>query len=273
MTVLSKLSFVKANNQGSFQTPGPNLRSSLSLLEPPSEHPTPPLHIIFISSEFALSFDLNVKRAEIHLFLLWMCFALILEVSAAIVGVWYCLITFVVNTTGHLSCALLYMYIIIFNLHILLWNNITLFLKVKNLGPMMAVHCMHACWECWTPWTGVTDGCETPCGCRELTPSSLEKQPVFLPTQTSLHPLYMLLVCVETKSLERINHVLAIQLTSGQVCHKRRVFPKAHGLSVAGASQTFLFVTCFTSENFKEPTVYRHTSQAFTDGKPQQVLF
>lgn len=33
-------------------------------------------------------------------------------------------------------------------------------------------------------------------------------------------------------------------------------------------SQMFPFVTCFDSEKFKQSSVYRHKSQAFTDDKP-----
>ena len=37
----------------------------------------------------------------------------------------------------------------------------------------------------WIPGTGVTNGCELPCGCWELTPGPLEEQSVILTTEPS----------------------------------------------------------------------------------------
>jgi hypothetical protein len=37
----------------------------------------------------------------------------------------------------------------------------------------------------------VTDGCEPPCGCWELNSEHLEKHPVLLTTELSLHPKYI----------------------------------------------------------------------------------
>jgi hypothetical protein len=39
-----------------------------------------------------------------------------------------------------------------------------------------------------SPGTGVTDRCELPCGCWELSPGPLEEQPVLLTTEPSLQP-------------------------------------------------------------------------------------
>jgi hypothetical protein len=38
------------------------------------------------------------------------------------------------------------------------------------------------------PRTAVTGRCEQPCGCWELNPGPLEKHPVLLITEPSLHP-------------------------------------------------------------------------------------
>ena len=44
-----------------------------------------------------------------------------------------------------------------------------------------------------SPGTGVTDRCELPCGCWELSPGPLEEQPVFLSTEPPLQLLSVLL--------------------------------------------------------------------------------
>lgn len=44
----------------------------------------------------------------------------------------------------------------------------------------------------WIPGTGVTSCCESPCGCWEPKPGSLQKLPMLLATEPLLHPLTVL---------------------------------------------------------------------------------
>jgi hypothetical protein len=54
------------------------------------------------------------------------------------------------------------------------------------------------------PWSWVTDGCELPCGCWELSPGPLQKQPIPLTTELPLQLLFYFMlyafvyVCVRT---------------------------------------------------------------------------
>jgi hypothetical protein len=45
------------------------------------------------------------------------------------------------------------------------------------------------------PSTGVTDSCESPCGCWELNPDPLEEQPLLLTAEPSLQPPRLIYYC------------------------------------------------------------------------------
>jgi hypothetical protein len=61
--------------------------------------------------------------------------------------------------------------------------------------------CLYVCDGVRSPGTGIIDSYELPCGCWELNPYPLEKQPVFLPIKPTLQPPGFLF-CFKTGFIE-----------------------------------------------------------------------